>query len=737
LYMPISLDVLIFYSKLSFMHTKNILPNIRSFTIGISLALILNIFASRAYCQESPRYRRGAYAGESFQISNEHLYINIYKRPEGWGWAEIFTSSGKLMAVLDHLGEIMFRDQDIPARFAATDYSIETTANGQSVIFKVESVVIREKLKGTSFDEWMRYPYTEPAIKGIVTITLADNDPMINLSYHLEATGNYYARYVRGPWLKVGEASFGTAKNDAILPGVEWAIDDEWTSGSDWFKDPWALRVAPHPNMIAIPMMTLSHDGVAISLSWNPRQVATRWFNYRDHVQQAVFAAPNFIDRMNNNIMGLMVPDATIEGHQNEVYATQPLELKIGQRIHFDADVWFSKGNSLDAVVDWVKINGLPEPPEPKWPYRETLDRIANAYNTNFWHEGSGFGIIQRPEHPVRPNIPSFLPRYIKDNKGSELAIELEEKIKWSRTQIKEQSEKDKTKSLLEKGETLLKLQKDDGSFRFDPHGWHYRKDDFIVAASIVEPMGLKNDTALEIVLSPALELLDIYNVSQKQKFADAARKAFDFCLHFQRPDGGDFWETPIHAANLLAAGNAAIGYYEAYKIFNDKRYLDKSIYFIRSVIPFTHLWEPADVEMLYNTKPVFSSSDWYFANWVRDHVQWEVLSVLAKSSARGIFWADIDPEIDWDRFHQGITLAAVRWLNLQEERKWRPHNIPETYEAYLNGDFDYCYPDTHNSITGNYGGMFILPNPIALNIYAVLDRMEMIEKRNSEKDNE
>ena len=103
--------------------------------------------------------------------------------------------------------------------------------------------------------------------------------------------------------------------------------------------------------------------------------------------------------------------------------------------------------------------------------------------------------------------------------------------------------------------------------------------------------------------------------------------------------------------------------------------------------------------------------------------MQWEVLSVFARSSARGIFWGDIDPEIDWDSFHEGITIAAIRWLNDREEDNWRPHNIPGTYEAYLNGDFDYCYPDTHNSITGNYGGMFIMPAPIAENIYAVLDR--------------
>ncbi|HEC44870.1 MAG TPA: hypothetical protein ENI20_18815 [Bacteroides sp.] len=125
---------------------------------------------------------------------------------------------------------------------------------------------------------------------------------------------------------------------------------------------------------------------------------------------------------------------------------------------------------------------------------------------------------------------------------------------------------------------------------------------------------------------------------------------------------------------------------------------------------------------MLYNTKPVLSSSDWYFANWVLDHVQWEVLRVFTESTAKGIFWAEIDPEIDWDRYHEGITMAAIRWMIDHRDYTWWPNNLPHTYEGYVNGDFDCCYPDAHNSTSGEYGGMFILPDLIAVNIYTILD---------------
>lgn len=62
---------------------------------------------------------------------------------------------------------------------------------------------------------------------------------------------------------------------------------------------------------------------------------------------------------------------------------------------------------------------------------------------------------------------------------------------------------------------------------------------------------------------------------------------------------------------------------------FEEEKYKENAIYWIRTLLAFTHMWEPPNMPMLYNTKPVLSSSDWYFANWVRGHVRWDVLRVL------------------------------------------------------------------------------------------------------------
>ena len=191
----------------------------------------------------TPRYRHASYAGETLTMENAHLRLEVHKRMTGWGWGEIYTPTGKWMAVLDHLGEIMIRDQEIPMRLeAAEPPTRERSPRGESLTFQVRSLVVREKLQGTSFEPWINYPLEQPCMEGQVTITLAHDQPLLLLSYRLISLANQYARYVRGPWLKVGAGSFGAGKDDAILPGVEWLVGDEWSSGTNWFKDPWALR---------------------------------------------------------------------------------------------------------------------------------------------------------------------------------------------------------------------------------------------------------------------------------------------------------------------------------------------------------------------------------------------------------------------------------------------------------------------------------------------------------------
>ena len=395
------------------------------------------------------------------------------------------------------------------------------------------------------------------------------------------------------------------------------------------------------------------------------------------------------------------------EAHENQVYADPPLELHPEQRIEFDAEIFLCEGRSLNVLVDWVQRHGMPEPPAPRWPLPEALERIARAYTTHLWHAGKGFGTPQR--NAVGPSLPRFAERFLREYPDSAFAGALREEIAWCRMQpgfrahIRSLPNTSSHEKMVDHGRKLLAYQQDDGAFPFDPDGRHYMKDDFVVAREFLEPMGLAGDTALDITILPALELLYLVDAlgpdcPEVAGFQEAARKALDYCMPMERPEAGDFWETPLHSPNLLAAGHAANAYILGYRTFGDAVYLEKAVHWIRSLLPFTHLWQPEKLPMMYNTKPCLCSSDWYFANWVRDHVQWEVLETFVLSIELGIDWGLIDPDVDWHTYHKGITIAALRWMVDHRDGHWLPHNLPETYTDYTTGAFDDCFADTHNT---------------------------------------
>ena len=132
-----------------------------------------------------PQYKRAIYANETATLENKYIRLDVHKRNLGWGWGEVYSPSGKLMCVFEYLGEIMIRDQDIPMRLEANEVKRESGDFGEQLSFHVKSIIVQEKLNGTSFANWMRYPFNEHLLEGEVTFTLTSDKPVIYMSYKL------------------------------------------------------------------------------------------------------------------------------------------------------------------------------------------------------------------------------------------------------------------------------------------------------------------------------------------------------------------------------------------------------------------------------------------------------------------------------------------------------------------------------------------------------------------------
>ncbi len=54
-----------------------------------------------------PQYKRAIYANETATLENNYIRLDIHKRNSGWGWGEVYSTSGKLMCVFEHLGDVV------------------------------------------------------------------------------------------------------------------------------------------------------------------------------------------------------------------------------------------------------------------------------------------------------------------------------------------------------------------------------------------------------------------------------------------------------------------------------------------------------------------------------------------------------------------------------------------------------------------------------------------------------
>ena len=200
-----------------------------------------------------PRYHHAVYGGESVVLENRFLRLELHKRNTGWGWGELYVAPqgakpDRLYAILEHLGEADLEGLPHPMRLEAQAYQLERQGDVQELRFDVAIDLAAVPRPDQAFSG-------ESPLSGTLVLTLADDEPVIGYRLEVQAQHLIYLKRLRGAWLRVGAESFGEARTDAIFPGIDWIVGNEWSSGTDWFEEHQALRMTPHPHKVAIPVM--------------------------------------------------------------------------------------------------------------------------------------------------------------------------------------------------------------------------------------------------------------------------------------------------------------------------------------------------------------------------------------------------------------------------------------------------------------------------------------------------
>ena len=636
-----------------------------------------------------PKYREAVYGGETLVLENANLRLEVHRRRTGWGWGELFVPDGqgemRFFAVLEHLGELDAEGLPHPLRLEANECMLVEQEGGKELRFEV---------KVQDVEPPDRYYGNESPLKGTVVLSLGKEDNVIHYRMVVDAQFGFKLKRLRGPWLRVGADSFGSDKTDAIFPGVEWLEGKEWSSGTEWFEHPERLRLTPHPHKVAFPCLAISQGGMGLGLWYKADELLTTtapaYPQALVRYPQPVFASPNFIDCRNDHILGLMWPSVRQGLNENALSAH---EFKAASRLRFVfyAEIAVVPGRSLDVVVAWLKCHGLPEPGAPRWPWQEAYDKIIRAYNTNLWVEGEGWAKHWMFRGKGDLFVPECVRSYIATGTDAAVVASFKRKVEWVEVQLKDKPEQapksdwaltaspyanamSHPELAVKIADMLLGIQTPEGDFPFDPDGRH--NTGLGSSAAYWRPLGQAGDSAVDLCATAAL--------------------------------------------TLLAAGNAAMAYYLGYQLLGDERYRAKAIWWIRGVLPFTHLWQPQDMQMVYNTKPCLNSTAWFLSDWVSKHVQWEVLQVFEHSWKNGIDWAVIDPEIDWHTYHRGVTTAVLRWMIDHSDPAWMfMSEYPREWVG--SGQWDMLWADTFDPVKGSYGGGPISSSEIAENIQIVM----------------
>lgn len=498
-------------------------------------------------------------------------FIDVFQVDDG---EELFVldvkdKSCKPMAFFEYLAKASIAGFLHPLRLEAKEYNLDKSEKGQILSFEAE--VQQAPLLS-------RYPSNNAVFLGNVKFTLPNDELLIYYKMFLQSECLVYLYYIRSSWLRVGTSSFGMKRYDAILPGIEWVIGEEWSSGTDYFKHPQALRISPHPYKIAISIIPISFGGIGLLLILKPYIKFSRAFRY----PKPVFAIPNFVSLKSHHLLGLIILVFVQKMTKKNLRAVKPLQIHRDASFSLDAQIYVVRGTWLDVVINWVKCNGMPNPDISRYEWEEILERIAKAYNTNLWAEAQGWSHIGKN---LIPYVLEFVSYYIENDLNDEIRVGLKEKAVWCR-KIEQNYNISEFKiglyehqffpcpldwmillhqDFLEIGNVLfLEIQMDEGDFPFDPHGRHRAilNTDW---SKYWRPLGQIGKFVVDLCATVVALILANRN-NGKKRFIKATCKILEFVMHFGQPEGSDCWETPLYSPDLLAAGDAAIAYYLGYK---------------------------------------------------------------------------------------------------------------------------------------------------------------------------
>ena len=611
-----------------------------------------------------------AAATELFAIlENKHVRLLFRRNEFGFGPAELFVSGGdgppRTVAWLPRLGRVVLEGADGSRR----EHVVLTDGPPKAQTGDAASLEFA----------WSTPEGQEPGCRVRVRFALAKGEKSISADYELTCSNPCKLLAFDGPML------YALDRDEAVLPGLEWLVDDEVSSGTLDIAEghPHQVRYVVHPNMVTIPAVGIHGKHGTVGLVWDVHQ---KWDGRRDR-PSVVFASPDRFENQRSHVVGLFLPTVPDFVEPNDREASEPYVLEPDKPLRLTARI-FADGEAADALAavdEWARLYGCPEPvPLPHGSYEREIEFSMQAYlkslwepETKDWWTTKGGGMMSQQGRPRA---------FVADLLLGEILSPDEEVRRASRARAEEvlaiiggepridaqrfPGRADLAMAHPGRAAGLLASRDDDGAWRFDADQRH-TSGPFVGK----DYHDLGPDEAVEVgtCARRAFEVLRYARIAGDREAYEQMQQTLILMESFRVPRAAQVWEVPVHTPDVLAAADAVDAYVEAYRYSGHERWLRDAVTWARRGLPFIYLWhDPEKPFLVGGSIPVFGAT-WHQGSWFGRPVQWNGLRL-----ANALLKLDeYDQSYPWRKIAETIVRSAIHQQDLEGENValW-PDNI-------------------------------------------------------------
>jgi hypothetical protein len=469
-----------------------------------------------------------------------------------------------------------------------------------------------------------------------------------------------------------GVGTFGTNKNQGLLPGVEYLENEPSSSEAD-LSGPASWRLVPDTLKLTFPLMAIQVEGRYLGLMWQPQANVC-----------AVHDSPDRQFHSGGHLWGLIFPGSDgVNREERSLMPYRPERLTANQPLHLRATIIGRRGDSvIPAVQHYVQLAGLPAIPNTGYTasaylelaskgWLESKIREGDLYRHAFW---PGFNAQPAADAAlwmewlsVQVDSPS-LNRSLID--ASQAALARVARQNYRASQIGHVrfplppliygAVVESVNQAKAQGQALRTRFAPDGSVLYAPakggvdygrtHG--SREANGLTAQvveSLLEAAALSGDRSLQEFGLQCLRSMG--------KFRNTV------------PRGAQTWEIPLHTPDILASAHLVRACTLGYELSGDAALLEQARYWAWTGVPFVYLTPPTPGPVgVYSTIAVLGATGWVAPVWLGQPVQWCGL-VYADALYR---LARHDPAGPWQRLADGITAAGIQhtWPLTDADRK-------------------------------------------------------------------